>query len=396
MPYGIQNRDYYGHAERGRQDALQAVRNKQVNALGQIDVEQAQRYNALSQDPNASAEQFARVGQTGVANSLTNIGNNNRQNQQLDAQRLFLAAEYGIRSQQPKAFLQQNFPEIVALNQNFANESDEQIRAGLQELRGRFGPQAGIAPAPEAVQYEQQQGPRGSLLQRDPRTGEIKQVVGPDNGPSIIAGQYRPLTPQEVQAAGLPPGASAQRDTATGKIDVLSQAPKPNVSPKDVTTIKSKLVQLNVARRQIGDVRRAWLKIKNSTSAGPGGQGRLPTEEGKAFDRAVDRMRGTITAITRVPGVGSMSNWEGELDQSKFPNRIDWESVTEDQIVGLENLINDIDGGYKSLLDGEDVGAPPSAPQRQGPVRVRTREEAMALPPGTQFITPDGRVKVRP
>jgi hypothetical protein len=31
-----------------------------------------------------------------------------------------------------------------------------------------------------------------------------------------------------------------------------------------------------------------------------------------------------------------------------------------------------------------------------GPVRVNTPQEAMALPPGTQFVTPDGRVKVRP
>jgi hypothetical protein len=37
---------------------------------------------------------------------------------------------------------------------------------------------------------------------------------------------------------------------------------------------------------------------------------------------------------------------------------------------------------------------PSAAPQ--GPVKVNTPAEAAALPPGTQFITPDGRMKVRP
>ncbi|WP_020187621.1 hypothetical protein [Methylopila sp. 73B] len=46
---------------------------------------------------------------------------------------------------------------------------------------------------------------------------------------------------------------------------------------------------------------------------------------------------------------------------------------------------------------------PPAAPSPPAPpaipsdaVRVRTPEEAFALPPGTKFVTPDGRLKVRP
>lgn len=38
----------------------------------------------------------------------------------------------------------------------------------------------------------------------------------------------------------------------------------------------------------------------------------------------------------------------------------------------------------------------PTASASQGPVQVKTPQEAMALPSGTQFMTPDGRVKVRP
>jgi hypothetical protein len=37
-----------------------------------------------------------------------------------------------------------------------------------------------------------------------------------------------------------------------------------------------------------------------------------------------------------------------------------------------------------------------AAPQQSQPVRVSTPEEALRLPPGTRFVTPDGRMKVRP
>jgi hypothetical protein len=38
---------------------------------------------------------------------------------------------------------------------------------------------------------------------------------------------------------------------------------------------------------------------------------------------------------------------------------------------------------------------PPSPATQSGPVKVRSVAEARALPPGTRFVTPDGRVKVR-
>lgn len=40
--------------------------------------------------------------------------------------------------------------------------------------------------------------------------------------------------------------------------------------------------------------------------------------------------------------------------------------------------------------------AAPQADNQAQPVRVNTPEEAMQLPPGTSFVTPDGRIKVRP
>lgn len=65
-----------------------------------------------------------------------------------------------------------------------------------------------------------------------------------------------------------------------------------------------------------------------------------------------------------------------------------------------EGLVQAIQGMYTPVA-GPDAGVPRGpaaapAPTPSGPVRVNSPAEALALPPGTQFVTPDGRVKVRP
>jgi hypothetical protein len=260
-----------------------------------------------------------------------------------------------------------------------------------------FAAQAGQGPAEDPVQYEQVQGPRGAVMQRDPRTGELKQVVGPDNSQPAAAGQsWRPLTPQEIAAAGLPPGTSAQTD-GSGKIDVLSKRDATGgLSQKDMTTARQKLNTISIARRQLQNIKDRFGELQGSMSAGVFGQGKLPTPKGKAFDAAVDQMRSTLTALTRVPGVGAMSDYETRLDQAKFPSRQNYEAVTAQQIGYIEEFLNGVEGGYQNIMSGGAQAEPQQAGGQGGPVRVNTPEEAAALPSGTEFITPDGRRKVRP
>jgi hypothetical protein len=397
----IVNRSYYDAAEKGRQDRDAAQARAAHNAMSQITIDRERDVNALMKNPNATAEQYARAGQTGISNALLDNQQVARQGKQLDAQRLFQAAQYGMQSQSPKAFIAQNYPEIAALNPNFAQESDETVRTSLQELLGKFGPQAGIGPAPPPVKYERLEGPRGSVLQRDPRTGEMKQVVGPDNTqPSApTRGRYRPLSAQEIHEAGLPAGSSAQIDTETGKIDILSKRDNSGaISQKDATTAKQKLVTVSLARQQLERIKQRFEGIKGTMAAGAFGQGNLPTEGGKSFDAAVDQMRSTLTALTRTPGVGAMSDYETKLDQAKFPARTNYESVTAEQIQAIDDQLTLIERGYRGLLEGgtQQGGAPVNTSGVNQPVRVNSPQEAMALPSGTVFITPDGRQKVRP
>lgn len=121
------------------------------------------------------------------------------------------------------------------------------------------------------------------------------------------------------------------------------------ISTADATKARQKLTQIQSARQQLNAVKQAFSKLRGSFSAGIGGN-YLPTPEGQAFDRAIRNLSPLITAVTRVPGVGSMSDYEGRLAEQALPSRGTYESVTEQQIADLERLLNSIEGGYNDLL----------------------------------------------
>jgi hypothetical protein len=130
------------------------------------------------------------------------------------------------------------------------------------------------------------------------------------------------------------------------------------LSPKDTNTARTKLTQVKVARQQLNVAKQKFAAIKDSLSAGPGGK-YLPTPAGKAFDAAIDTMRSSITALTKVPGLGSMSDYETRLDQAKFPDRGQYEDVAEQQLQAIEDLLNTVDGGYSEMLGSKSQSQAP-------------------------------------
>jgi hypothetical protein len=262
--------------------------------------------------------------------------------------------------------------QMVTAMQNKANQELGQAPLSTQQVGGFNTLQQGgkvlasAAPkqaAPDALterwKQEVQGGYEGSLLDYQ------KELKAAGRAPAKPASQFRPMDAEEVSAAGLPAGSSAQIDEATGKIDVLSKRDQTaTLSQKDATTAKMKLNTVKLARQQLNSIRERFEPLKNSVSAGPFGQGKAPTESGRSFDRAVDQMRSTLTALTRVPGVGAMSDYETKLDQSKFPTRDEYESVTQQQIADLDNMLNAIESGYGDLLSGG------GQPQAEGIVPV--------------------------
>jgi hypothetical protein len=260
---------------------------------------------------------------------------------------------------------------------------------------------------------------------RAPREAEaLEQVVGPDGKPRLVprseaAGQtpyiepkgdgprdqWRDMTPDEVAAAGLPRGTSAQRNMTTGAIEVKSKRDNTGVlSQKDQTTARMKINTVALARRQLDAIRNSYLGAQDQTtgkrsggiagtaSAGPmwTGQGFWPSEGGKKFDKAVDMMRSTLTALTRVPGVGSMTDYETRLDQAKFPSRSEHEAVTMQNIDALEDMLATIENGYQDLLSGGSMDGGAANGMEQPPI-IPGPPQA----PGTAGTGPQGNTAAR-
>jgi hypothetical protein len=379
MPRGFQVPDIAGAYIGGRQARQQEDYAETRNALARMEAEQAPREianrNALMerQQQQFTQEQAMQALTKGKA-----------------------AAEHIAQHPQAKAFAAGQFPEFVRMAEQRAGKpwdalTDQEVQAFAGDFAQQAAAKLGLSPAQRPVQLETIEGPGGSILQRDPTTGALKHVLGrePVAKQDKPQSRFRAMSPGEIQQAGLPAGSSAQIDENTGKIDVLSKKDtSATLSQKDATTAKIKLNALKVARQQLENVRQKFGAIKGTMQAGKG-QGWVPSEKGEGFDKAVDSMKGSLTAITRTPGVGSMSDYESKIDQAKFPNRGDYESVTADQIEQLDMLLSTIEAGYSELLGGGTQQRQETAPQSQG-IDERGYQ---SLPSGTVYRAPDGSLR---
>lgn len=361
-----------GILQQQRQAKLQQEAMRQRNMLAEMEMGQQQQFNALAQDPGTTPEQFARAGRSDVANSIENLrrGSTAQEAQQRieEAKQKVLKAQYALQSPSPM------------------------VQAAARKEIEQWGPIAGIGPAapekPESFTLSPGQkrfGPNG------------EQVAGIDPRPDKPTARWRTLTPEEITSAGLPPGSSAQINLETGQINPLGKRDTTgSLSQKDQTTAKLKLNMVQNARQQLDRIKQTFEAGRQGVNAFGPGQGILPTQAGKLFDAAVDQMRSSLTALTRTPGVGAMSDYETRLDQSKFPARTDYETVTAQKLQGIEDFLNTVEQGYTDMLAGPSASAPRNVGAGGGPAKVSSPQEAMRLPPGTQFVTPDGRLKVRP
>ncbi|HEX7114963.1 MAG TPA: hypothetical protein VF193_07510 [Steroidobacter sp.] len=316
------------------------------------------------------------------------------------AKTVYATLQQALDSGRPREFILQQVPdlakELAARNIDLASMDDESVMQLVDGLARKYAGEAGITPP---VQLETIPIEGGGILQRDPTTGALKEIVRPraPEKPQTERPSFRLLTPEEVQQAGLPAGTSAQMDMSTGKVDVLSKRDNTGVlSQKDATTARQKLTMIQVAKKQIADIRKAFEEGTKGLNAFGPVQGLLPTQQGKKFDAAVDRMRSTLTALTRVPGVGAMSDYETRLDQAKFPKRTAYESVTEEQIQGIEDLLQTLESGYRGLLSGGAAQPQEQQEPQRGPPRITSDAEYDALPSGTVFIAPDGSQRRKP
>lgn len=131
-------------------------------------------------------------------------------------------------------------------------------------------------------------------------------------------------------------------------------APPPKqINAKDAQTARGKIMAAQNLKRQIQNARAAFDEAKNSfmTTGIVGGLNPI-SRSGQEFDASINALRSSVSALTRTPGVGSMSDYETRLDQSKIPDRTRYDAVTAQQLDELEALADGVISGYSDMIGG--------------------------------------------
>jgi hypothetical protein len=209
----------------GREAAYSERAMKNRNALAELDIDQQRGFNALSRDPNASPEQFARLGRSDVANAITNQRTFESNSKQQAVQQLGSIAQKALTISDPatrKAFLRQASQvyggAFSALGADPMKGLAEMEALPDAELAQRLSQVAAFGPAqPKPEAYTLGEGQVRFEGDKEVARGPAKRT-DPEE-------RWTPLTPPELKAAGLPEGTVAQRSSKTGKVEIVQKAP---------------------------------------------------------------------------------------------------------------------------------------------------------------------------
>jgi hypothetical protein len=367
-------------------DTRNALARAQLDAMPE---ERAQR-NALAATQLEGAQ---------LQNQVTEQGWNANK-----AKIAYTQLQQALSSGNPRQFITQQIPLLAAkLKENgvdLETLDDEAAKKLTSDLAKKFAGDAGIAPA---AQLETLQINGGGILQRDPMTGTLKQVVAPqkqsqsgftigpgesrydENGklvarmppkPDKAVASFTALTPDELKAAGLPEGTTAQKNNETGEIKVVN---RPGTSEVKARVIE----QQNKRAYDVYSTGISGLKKGlEGASTGPV-VGRLPamTAGQQIAESSVAAMAPILKQMFRSAGEGAFTDQDQKLLLDMIPTR---SMLPEARQAALAN----IDAIVRAKLG---MPAATTESPTQEPRRVRSIQEARALPPGTEFITPDGR-----
>lgn len=197
-----------------------------------------------------------------------------------------------------------------------------------------------------------------------------------------------------------------QRDAANAEREFRLKEAKTATGGADLTptqrgVVNQKLKLLPTIRQQLNRVRDLQREMRESGTLARGAIGGLlpgAIAGGKAerFDKALGALRKSILALTRVPGIGSMSNYETALDEMALPSRWGSDEGRAEAIQGIDQLVSGLETGYKELVPQGSArsAAPRSGGGNRGIPTLKNPSEVKNLPPGTRFRTPDGQIRI--
>jgi hypothetical protein len=361
----------------GRQNADQERAATMQNQLGQQQLKLREEESQLRQSA-FSAEQQKAV-----------------------ATKLMLAAQHGLQSATPKVFIEQNFPELAQLaGSKWATADDNAVKASLQDLIGKLGPEAGVGPAQ----------PRGQ--------GAMYKYTGPDGKPIYGAAEDVRGQPVYQETADRQPP-SGYRWGAGGRLEPIPGGPADPNTPntRDDTRIFAKADKLrdefNTQSKDFIAVGDSYNVVKQ-TAKDNSAAGDLSMIF--AFMKMLDP-----TSVVRETEFANAQNAAGipERVQNTWNKALNGERLSpaqrEDFIRQAKNLYETrksrneavkkryIEIAKRNKVNPDDVvgdmGAfedeAQAAPAANAPVPVASEQEYEALPPGTQYIAPDGSTRTK-
>jgi hypothetical protein len=216
----------------------------------------------------------------------------------------------------------------------------------------------GLQPESVAIARQQIEADIGRPL----NDSEWAQVSGQGAAPQIGRAPaprqtaFVDMTPQEIAAAGLPPGTVAQRNPLTNEIRPIRQADAATL--KEQASIRTKAPRLNAVVRSLTDINNAMTDIsKGLGTMGLADTGPVDqfitrfTPEGDRLNKAVQRLSSDILALTRVPGIGSQSDLEARLDQLRYPSLGSLPEANKESLLALGLFIRDLADAYEAAGD---------------------------------------------
>ncbi len=183
-----------------------------------------------------------------------------------------------------------------------------------------------------------------------------------------------------VQAYLATDTAGLEKAVAEGGVERGMIQPKSIISAKEIQTAKGKIQTAQLMKKQIADARARFEPIRDKGwmsggEAGPTAWIYRAGEAGSNFDASIDGLRSTVTALTRTPGIGSMSDYEAKMDTAKLPDRKsgEYESTIMQKLDQLEQLADTIEIGYTGILaDTESMAG--NSPKQVGRFQVEVVE----------------------
>lgn len=172
------------------------------------------------------------------------------------------------------------------------------------------------------------------------------------------AGSFQQLSAQEVQSLGLPTGTVAQRGP-NGQVSVINK-PEP-IKRKEISAevIKS-AANLPALARRLQRLSEASDAINGMFDGGPMDKYAIGlTPQVSELESAAAQVRPLLTALTRVPGVGSQSDLEARLDGLQYPDVSQPPATRKKNIAELQQFVKDLSDAYKSIATMGN-GAPAS------------------------------------